>query len=458
MKLFNPSSIGSIDAVIDDEAIVSELIKVPKAVGTCYFCDWDSGSDTANTGLTWASPYKSITKALTVAGNYATIYVKQGIYLEGATLAVTQAGLRIIGVLNHHAQFGQPSIHTHGVETLMTINANQVELANLAFHDQGAGTSVALGTTTATWRTHIHDCFFGGNDTALYGVDMNGLMDSPNTVVERCYFAGYKTAAIHFSSHESTVRDCIFQIRTADTGILYASNSADRPYGNILNCKFFSSDSTDSIGISVSNTPTAGLLMVDGNSFVNFASDDKCISKRTGYTGLNYHNGVRMGYKTSSVAQKTILTMDFWSPQVEEVQVAAAAGTLTLPTVTITDLPTGAVVVHARAYFMYRAIENTNAAANKLDGATVANTSQVIQVANDTPGTYVDAINFVDDQLGLAAYGREGGGLIIGNVDIGSTVIGNDGYLFKWLLANADQDVLNFNDVQTGLRIFYTLE
>jgi len=179
-----------------------------------------------------------------------------------------------------------------------------------------------------------------------------------------------------------------------------------------------------------------------------------------GATGAVTSTDLAMAYVKQLVTNqlRSVFTMDFWSPQVEEIAVAAAAGTLTLPTVTVTDLPTGAVVVHARAYFLYRAIENVNAAANKLDGTTVAATSQVIQVANDTPGTYADAINFLDDQFGLAAYGREGGGLIIGNVDIASTVTGNDGYLFKWLLANADQDSINFNDVQTGLKIWYTLE
>ncbi|GAI28182.1 unnamed protein product, partial [marine sediment metagenome] len=104
--------------------------------------------------------------------------------------------------------------------------------------------------------------------------------------------------------------------------------------------------------------------------------------------------------------------------------------------------------------------ENVHATtANKLDGATVANTSQVIQVADDTPGTYYDAINFVDDQFGIAAVTREGGDVIIGSINIAGAgkVDANDGYLFQWLLALADEDYLNFNDVQVGLRIWYSI-
>jgi hypothetical protein len=150
--------------------------------------------------------------------------------------------------------------------------------------------------------------------------------------------------------------------------------------------------------------------------------------------------------------------MDFWSDPQEEVQLGATAGTKTLPTVTVANLPSGATIVRAVAMFKFRMIENTNASANKLNGATVANTSQVIQVADDTPGTYYDAINFVDDQFGLAATTREGGDVLIGSIDIAGSgkVDANDGYLFRWLLARADLDNLNFNDVQCGLRIWYS--
>jgi len=155
-----------------------------------------------------------------------------------------------------------------------------------------------------------------------------------------------------------------------------------------------------------------------------------------------------------------LLSMDFWSDPKEEVQLDGdVAATIALGTVTIADLPAGATIVRAIAMFKFRMIENNNVAANKLDGATVANTSQVIQVADDTPGTYYDAINFVDDQFGLAAETREGGDVLIGSVDIAGAgkVDANDGYLFRWLLALADEDYLNFNDVQCGLRIWYSV-
>ena len=152
-----------------------------------------------------------------------------------------------------------------------------------------------------------------------------------------------------------------------------------------------------------------------------------------------------------------IYSMSFWSLPQEEVAIPAVAGTLTLPSVVVADLPAGATIVRAIAMVKFRMVENTNAAANKLNGATVAGTSQVIQVRDDTPGTWRDAISFVDDQFGLAATTREGGDVLIGSIDIAVEVDGDDTYNFRYLLARADLASLNWNDVQTGLRIWYSL-
>lgn len=154
---------------------------------------------------------------------------------------------------------------------------------------------------------------------------------------------------------------------------------------------------------------------------------------------------------------RQLFSMDFWSDPVEEEQLAAAAGTIALADVTVADLPAGATVVRAIAMFKFRMIENTNAAANKLNGATVAATSQVIQVDDSAVTGFVDAINFVDDQFGLAGSTRESGDVCIGSVDIAARVNANDTYSFRWLLGRADLDFLNFNDVQTGLRIWYSV-
>jgi len=147
---------------------------------------------------------------------------------------------------------------------------------------------------------------------------------------------------------------------------------------------------------------------------------------------------------------------DFWSDPVEEVQVNAAGVTVTLPGVVIDRIPVGAAVIRAIAMFKFRMVENTNATANKLNGATLSETSQVLQVRDDALGVWTDAINFADDQFSLEGQTREGGDVCIGSIDISDVVNGNGGYELRWLLGKADVDFLNFNDVQVGMRVWFT--
>jgi len=152
--------------------------------------------------------------------------------------------------------------------------------------------------------------------------------------------------------------------------------------------------------------------------------------------------------------------MDFWSNPVEEISLAQAATTLPAALaawdVTVANLPVGATIVRAVAMFKSRMVENTSQAVNSLDLATNPGVSQVIQVETDAPGTWRDAINFADDQFSIAGGPlREGGDVCIGNINIAVEVTANDIYHVRWLLSKANQNNLNFNDVQVGLRIWY---
>ena len=165
------------------------------------------------------------------------------------------------------------------------------------------------------------------------------------------------------------------------------------------------------------------------------------------------------GLITGQIRQ--LYSMDFWSAGLEEVQIgdAGAGATVALPNIVVADLPAGAIIVRAIVMFKFRMIENTFAGVNKLNGATVAGTSQVIQIRSDAPLAYVDAINFVDDFFTLGDTDREGGDVIIGTIDVsGATGVDEeDDYNLQWLLGRADFDFINFNDVQVGLRIWYSV-
>jgi len=157
------------------------------------------------------------------------------------------------------------------------------------------------------------------------------------------------------------------------------------------------------------------------------------------------------------ICKKQLLPIDFWSEPQEEVQIDGTGITVSLPAITIDGLPSGVVIDRAVAMLKFRMVENADAAANNLDGDTLPDMSQVIQIREISFGIWADAIHFVDGQFGIEGETREGGDVCIGSINIAgqSKVNGNGIYEFQWLLAKAVSDFLVFNDVQVGIRVWY---
>jgi len=150
---------------------------------------------------------------------------------------------------------------------------------------------------------------------------------------------------------------------------------------------------------------------------------------------------------------RIVSSMDFWGDTIEELQLTSALQAnlaLAGADVVIAGLPAGITLVRVVVMFMCRAIENTNAAANKLQGA------QNIEVDFEGGG-FVDAINLADDLFAVAAATREMGTVIIGDNDVKATVTGNGTCTFRIDAARADQNNLNFNDFQVGVRVYFTV-
>jgi len=147
-----------------------------------------------------------------------------------------------------------------------------------------------------------------------------------------------------------------------------------------------------------------------------------------------------------------VSSMDFWGDTIEELQLTAAlqANLALGGNVVIAGIPAGATITRAVVMFMCRAIENTNAVANKLQDA------QNIQV-NFAGGAFVNAINLADDLFAVALSTREMGTVCIGDNDVSATVTGNGTCTFQIDAARADQNNLNFNDYQCGIRIYFSV-
>ncbi len=148
-------------------------------------------------------------------------------------------------------------------------------------------------------------------------------------------------------------------------------------------------------------------------------------------------------------------TMDFWSDVVEEVAVTGSQTNVAITggNVVVAEVPSGATILRAIAIFKFRALEDTSASGNALDAA-----SPLPMQLDDVGNTgMTDCIDFVDNAFGVAASTRESGDVILGDIDVAARVDGNDTYDFQWYQAKATGGNLNFNDVQMGLRIWYSV-
>lgn len=143
-----------------------------------------------------------------------------------------------------------------------------------------------------------------------------------------------------------------------------------------------------------------------------------------------------------------VRAMDFWSDVDDVVQSNGFPTDTALPDVVVSGLPSGAAIHRVVAILKVRALENTNAgSANALSGA------QNIQVRK-AGGSWVPAINLVDNQWTIAASTREAGDVQIGDIDLKATVDGDGTYNFQIAAFNADVSVLRLNEVMMGLRFY----
>lgn len=128
----------------------------------------------------------------------------------------------------------------------------------------------------------------------------------------------------------------------------------------------------------------------------------------------------------------------------------AVAASLVLPSVVIGDLPDGITIDRVIAAIAWRKQVDSSALLNAI------NTAQQIQVRDDTPGIFRNAITISDNSLETAASATEGGLMLLGDSDISVEVDGVDTYEFQWQNARVDGASLTLHDFQTYLIIEYS--
>jgi hypothetical protein len=140
-----------------------------------WYVDGTYGDDTNNDGLSWEGAFKTIQKAVDVAGPNDMIVIMPKLMTAGSTdpvsyeetiiIPATKPGLAIVGYSTGRAQGGLPQIKKgSGSAALITIRAPGCLIANIGINGSGStGGGILLdddGATKTAFGTSIIGCHF----------------------------------------------------------------------------------------------------------------------------------------------------------------------------------------------------------------------------------------------------------------------------------------------------------
>jgi len=254
-------------------------VQVIKDSEIWYVDGLKTGPEASGNGSSWKEAFLTLTEAVAAAGDYDVIYVGPGYYSEAAVIDIDQHGLKIFGTGNG-AQWGPCGFGSATSEdTILTINANRVEIAGLAFWClTDAKNGIEIGTTYDSWNTWIHDCAFGtgvgGNTLGEYGIKVNETEDCANTLIENNYFNYLSTAAIVVNATRCTIRNNI--IWSSAIGIDCELTGDTRANCAILNNYIIGrgTEVSGDIGIKLNATEaTDGTILIANNIVTNFSTN-----------------------------------------------------------------------------------------------------------------------------------------------------------------------------------------
>jgi len=162
--------------------------------------------------------------------------------------------------------------------------------------------------------------------------------------------------------------------------------------------------------------------------------------------------------ETGGIARKFPF-MDFWSVPADRITITNVAADLTFPDIVVAALPSGLAIKKVILVLSARALNNTNAADNYING-----TNKTIRIKKSTGAWGVDdvvGIAFPNQGLYCKASAKEAGPVIIGDTDLSALVNANGSYnVASRQTVSGDALVafgasLELYDIQVGLRIFW---
>jgi len=145
--------------------------------------------------------------------------------------------------------------------------------------------------------------------------------------------------------------------------------------------------------------------------------------------------------------------MEFWGNVDDIITLTTATANVDLPNITIADIPANTTIVRVIGLIRIRAINNTSASTNAINGAAVIN------VKKSTGAWATDdvlLINIPDNVWNTSASTKEGGITINGSNDAASEVDANATYNLRFNgNVFVDGNNLELIDVNVGLHVYF---
>lgn len=255
------------------------------AIDDIWFVDANNGADTQG-GRSWDKAVATITKGLTLAGDYDVILVAPGDYEELETQNITEAYLQIYGpgIDNQHVAMvyvADSSQHA------FTVNAHNVVISGLGFTVNEDGYDAIRVSTTASYhKTTISNCRFDGYGAGEYAIHTGTTFDSPDIVVQNCVFRSWQTACVYANATRGVYRNNHLITVAAKIGFNVVPTTGSRPDQVFKDNVIQGKNSTDT-GFYFTGSPTESMLTMTGNSVTHCATP-VTLSKYTSFYEGNY--------------------------------------------------------------------------------------------------------------------------------------------------------------------------
>lgn len=259
----------------------------------------DGERSASGNGRGWTTAFDNITEAVAAANDNDVIFVAPHQYVEDATLAITQANLKLIAVqTGPNKALTRTEIRQHGnIDTnVISVNSHNVEISGFRITPYNSTTSVGINVADAaeTYGVYIHDNYFyapAATNTRPLVLGDGGTYNADSAaIINNEFWKGGSASKYQIEIGQSNkcliAGNTFTQIGSGQYSLKLSDNGAEN--GKILDNVWWAAE-TGAKAIWTPATLVAGDWCIDGNHFANYTSADAILDPSNTALGLNYY-------------------------------------------------------------------------------------------------------------------------------------------------------------------------